>query len=105
MRDRGKRKGASWRLRRIDARLSVDLIQALAPIVVRGQRVVIDRPGRRHPVEVLDLLEILTPETKQRASPEPRVAADAVVRVRHELTPPLVTPAFPCPVTSGGVGS
>src|SRR6266536_2907275 len=94
MRDRHKRKRTAWRLCRIDARLSVDLIETLGALVVGGQCVVIDRPGRRHAVEVLHLLEILTPETKQGAAPEPGVAADAVMRVRHELAPQLVPPAL-----------
>src|SRR5215218_4579719 len=94
MRNRRKRKRTAWRLGRIDAGLSVDLIQALATLVVRRQRVVIDRPRRRHTVEVLNLLEILTPEAEQCTAPEPGVAADAVMRVRHELTPLLVPPAL-----------
>ena len=72
------------RLRRIDAGLPVHVIQPLGPIVVRRERVVVDRPGRRHAVDVLAVLKVLAPQAIQHAAPELRVAADAVVRVRQK---------------------
>ena len=70
------------------------VIQPLGAVVVRRQRVVVDRPGRRHAVEVFDRLEVLAPQPIEHAAPELRVPADAVVRVGRELPPALVEPAL-----------
>ena len=98
VRDRRIRKRPARRLGRIDAGLAVHVVQALGAVVVRRERVVVDRPRRRHAVDVLDRLEILAPQPVQHAAPELRVAADAVVRVRPELAAALVEPALGRPV-------
>ena len=64
---------------------AADVVEALGAIVVRRERLVIDRPGRRDAVDVLDRLEVLAAQPVEHAAPELRVAADAVVRVRREL--------------------
>src|SRR4029453_11037112 len=87
MRNRRKRKRSAAWLSRIEPGLSVNMKQALCSIVVGRQRVVINRPGGRYTVEVLDALKILPPEAKQRAAPESRVAAHAVVRVGQKRPP------------------
>ena len=79
------RKRPARRLGRIDAGLAVHVIEALGAVVVRRERVVVDRPRRRHAVDVLDRLEVLAAQPVEHAAPELRVAADAVVRVRAEL--------------------
>ena len=88
----GKR--SARRLGRIDAVLPAHVIQALGAVVVRRERVVVDRPGRRDAVDVLDRLEVLAPQPVEHAAPELGVAADAVVRVRAELAAALVEPAL-----------
>ena len=90
--------GSARRLGRSSPALAVHLIQALRPSVVRRQRVVIDRPRRRQPIDVLGRLEVLAPQSIQHAAPELGVSADAVVGVRTELTAALVQPALLRPV-------
>src|SRR5262249_38105037 len=103
MRDRRMWIRSASRFGRIDSAFSVNLIQALGLIVVRLQRVVINRPARRQTAEMFHVLEVFSPKAEQDAPPELAVAADAVVDRRIELAslavqPPLrgpVTPIFP----------
>ena len=64
VRNRRIGKRPARRLGRIDARLAVHVVEALGALVVRRQRVVVDRPRRRDAVDVLD------------APGSPRAAAD-----------------------------
>src|SRR5678810_181252 len=82
---------ATW-LRRIAAGLAVDAIQTFGAFVVRLQRVVVDRPRRRRSLQVLQVLEILPPQTIEHAAPEFAVAAHVVVAVGRELATARVEP-------------
>ena len=63
---------------------AVHFVHRFGAIVVRRERVVIDRPRRRDAVDVLDGLEVFRPQPVHHRAPELGVAADAVVRVRPE---------------------
>ena len=94
VRHRRERIRPARRLGRIVADRAAHLVQSLGPIVVRRQRVVVDRPRRRHAVGVLQRLEILAAQPVQHAAPELGVAADVVVRVGLEFAAAFVEPAL-----------
>ena len=97
----GNRRVREWPARRlggIAAAEAVHVVQELRLIVVRRQRVVVDRPRRRHAVLVLQRLEILAPQAIEHAAPELGVAADAVVRVGKKLDALRVEPALSGPI-------
>src|SRR5262245_66623672 len=93
------RKRAVRRLGWIDARFAVHVIHPLRTVVIRRQRVVVDRPRRRHAVDVLDLAKVVAPEPVEYAAPELGVAADAVVRVGAKRSAGLVEPGLGRAVT------
>ena len=93
VRDRRKRvRSAGRRLRRILTARAVDLVQVLGLRVVRLELVVGDRPGRRDPVVVPKLAEVLLAKAVERGSVELRRAADEVVDLRLERLPLRVVP-------------
>ena len=92
VRHRRKRIRSVRRLRRIVADGAVHFVHRLGAVVVRRQRLVVDRPRRRDAVGVLEDAEILAAQPVEHAAPELRVAADAVVRVRRERLPFGVEP-------------
>src|SRR5688500_3786321 len=62
--------------------LTVHLVQLFGALVVRLQRVVVDRPAWRHTFHVLERLKVFAPQPIQHAAPELGVAADVVMRIR-----------------------
>ena len=94
VRNRRVGKRAAWRFGRIATVLSMHMVEPLGAVVVRLERVVVDRPGRRDTVHVLDCLKVLTPQAIEHAAPELRIAADAVMRVRKKLLALTVQPAL-----------
>jgi hypothetical protein len=92
------RDGRKWvwragvRLGGVLAVLAVDLVQLLGLRVIGLELVVGDRPGRRDPIVVLEVLEILRPQPIERRAVELRGAADEVVDLRLERLPFGVVP-------------
>src|SRR5919199_2562632 len=82
---------AGW-LGRIGSALAVHDVQLLGPGVVRRQVLVADRPRRRDPVVVLDLLEIALAEAEQNRTVDLGVATHVVVGVRPERLAVTVVP-------------
>ena len=91
---RGMGKRAMRRLGRIVPQVAADLIETFRAIVVRRQLLVVNRPGWRHAIHVLEFAEILASQPVEHAAPELRVAPDAVVGVRPELRAAFVHPPF-----------
>ena len=85
-------KRAALGLGRVGAKLAVHVIQTLGALVVRRERVVVDRPARRDPLHVLERLKVFAAQAVQHAAPELRVAADVVMGVRAELLAAFVDP-------------
>jgi hypothetical protein len=83
---------ATGRLGGIDTVLPTHLVKALGAIVVRRERVVVDRPGWRDAVAVLHRLEVLAPQPIQHAAPELGVSSNVVVGVGTEFAAALVEP-------------
>ena len=79
-------------LGRILAADAVHLVRLLGPRVVGLELVVADRPGRRDPVVVAKVVEVLRPQSVQRGAVQLRRAADEVVHLRLERRPLLVVP-------------
>ena len=79
-------------LGRVLAARAVHLVVLLGQRVVRLELVVGDRPGRRDPVVVLKLAEVLGPQPVERRSVELGRAADEVVDLRLERLAVLVVP-------------
>ncbi len=94
MGDRRKRERPARALGRIEALLSMHFIEPLGAIVKRRQRVVVDRPGRRDAVDVLDGAEVFRAQPIHHRAPELGVAADAVVGIRPEWLAAFVQPGF-----------
>ena len=94
VRDRGTWKWPTRRFRRIRARLAMHVVHRLGPVVVRRQRVVVDRPRGRDAVFVFDDVEILASKPIEHGAPELGVAADVVVGVGPERVTLLVEPLF-----------
>ena len=83
--DRRERVGRRGRrLGRVLAARAVDLVALLGERVVRLELVVGDRPGRRDPVVVGQLAEVLRAQPVQRGAVELRRTADVVVDLRLE---------------------
>ncbi len=94
VRDRGM--GIRRRRRRLGGILTpgaVHLVELLGLRVVRLEVAVVDGPGRRDPVVVLELAEVALPEPVQGGSVELRRAADEVVDLGLERLAVLVVPA------------
>ena len=94
VRNRGVGERLPRRLGRVLAGRPVDLVQTFRPLVVRLQRVVVDGPGRRDAVDVLDLAEVLAAHPEEDAAPELGVAPDAVVGIGAERSAAAVQPAL-----------
>ena len=98
VRDGAVRVGPARRLGRVDAVRAVDVVEPFGPVVEGLERVVVDGPGGRHAVHVLDGLEVLAPQPVEHAAPELGVAAYAVVGVGPELVAACVEPPLGRPV-------
>src|SRR4051812_6450881 len=94
VRNRAVRVGTTSRFGRIDAGFAAHLIETLGALVVRLQGLVIDRPGWREPIDLLDGAEVLAAQAIEHAAPEFRVTTNAVVGVRREFPPATIAPAF-----------
>ena len=79
-------------LGRVDTALAVHFVQPLRAVVVGAERFVVDRPGRRDSVGVLDRAEIFLAEAIHHASPELGVPAHTVVGVGPEF---MATGVYP----------
>ena len=85
---------AGWPLRRVLAVVAVDLIEVLGTRVPGLELVVRDRPGRRDPVVVAKLTEILGSEPVQGGAVELGLAPDVVVDAGLEPLAPVVVPGL-----------
>ncbi len=94
MRNRWMRKCAAPGLGGIDPCLAMHVIEPLGALVVRFERVVVDRPCRRNALHVLDGFEVFAPQPIQDGAPELGVSADVVVRVGPEFLPLVVEPSL-----------
>ena len=83
------------RLRRILTLGASHVIQMLRTVVIRRQRVVVDRPRRRQAVDMFDRVEVLAAQPIEHAAPELGVPADAVMCIGGEFPSALVEPPFP----------
>ena len=84
--------GAEGALERVLAVPAMDPVEVLGLRVVRLQIPVVDRPGGRDPVVVLELAEVLGTQPEQGSAVELRVAADVVVHLGLER---VVVPVVP----------
>src|SRR6187402_2538260 len=81
VRNRRERIRSPRRFGWIDSRLATHLIKLLRSLVVRLERLVVDRPRGRHAIDVLDRLKIFAAQPVQHAAPELGISPNAVVRV------------------------
>src|SRR5690242_601003 len=74
-------------------------VKTLRAVVVRRERLVVDRPRRRDAVGVFHGVKIFTPQPVENAAPELRVAADVVMGVGLKLAPGFIEPSLASAVT------
>ena len=86
--------GVTRRIGRIRTRRAMHQVATLGPVVVGRQRGVIDRPGGRGAVDVLDFAEVLRAHPEEDGAPELRVPADAIVHVGPERAAAAIQPAL-----------
>ena len=84
VRNRRIRKRAARDFGRVNAALTVNMVEAFRTIVKRRKDVVIDGPLWRCPVSVFGGLEVFSAKPKKHTTPEFRVSAYAIMSIRPE---------------------